>query len=69
MVAKQLRTVFHKMLPRPRAVFAGGATSQIRVVFEVWAVASRFQDEGQSPDEGTDSCARLPAPTMKAGTT
>jgi hypothetical protein len=30
------------------------------VVFEVWAVDSRFPDEGQSPDEGTDSAARLP---------
>jgi hypothetical protein len=39
MVAKQLRTVFNQTLPRPRAVLAGGATSQIRAVFEVWFVA------------------------------
>jgi hypothetical protein len=38
MVANQLRTVFNQTLPRPRAVLAGGATSQIRVVFEVWFV-------------------------------
>jgi hypothetical protein len=30
------------------------------VVFEVWVVASRYEDEGQSPDEGTDSSASLP---------
>ena len=60
MVAKQLRTVFHQTLPRLRAVLAGGATSQIAAVFEVWAVARRYEHEGQSPDEGTDSCARLP---------
>jgi hypothetical protein len=30
------------------------------VVFEVWAVNSRFQNEGQSPDEGAGSSARLP---------
>lgn len=60
MVAKQLRTVFYRTLPRLRAVLTGGATSQITVVFEVWAVASRYEDEGQSPDEGTDSSARLP---------
>ena len=67
MVAKQLRTVFNEMLPRPRAVLAGGATSQIRVVFEVWVVASRYEDEGQSPEEGTDSCARLPFRETGAG--
>jgi hypothetical protein len=60
MVAKQLRTVFYKMLPRRRAVFAGGATSQIRVVFEVWVVASMYEDEGRSPDEGAGSSDRLP---------
>ena len=67
MVAKQLRTVFNEMLPRPPAVLAGGATSQIRVVFEVWVVASRYEDEGQSPDEGTDSPARLPFRETGAG--
>ena len=67
MVAKQLRTVFSEMLPRPRAVLAGGATSQIRVVFEVWVVASRYEDEGQSPDEATDSPARLPFRETGAG--
>jgi len=60
MVAEQLRTVFHQTLPRPLAVFAGGATPQIRVVFEVWVVASMDEDEGQSPDEGVDSSAKLP---------
>ncbi len=60
MVARQLRTVFYKMLPRRRAVFAGGATSQIRVVFEVWVVASMYEDEGRSPDEGAGSSDRLP---------
>ena len=35
MVAKRIRTVFHPALPRLRAVLAGGATSQIAVVFEV----------------------------------
>jgi hypothetical protein len=48
------------MLPRRRAVFAGGATSQIRVVFEVWVVASMYEDEGRSPDEGAGSSDRLP---------
>ena len=56
----QLRSVFNRALPRLRAVLAGGATSQIAAVFEVWAVASRYEDEGRSPDKGTDSCARLP---------
>jgi hypothetical protein len=60
MVAKQLRTVFYRTLPRLRAVLAGGATSQIRVVFEVWVVASRYEDEGQPPDERADSEAALP---------
>ena len=49
MVAKQLRTVFNQTLPRLRAVLAGGATSQIRVVLEVWVVASNYDDEGRSP--------------------
>jgi hypothetical protein len=67
MVAKQLRTVFHRALPRRRAVLAGGATPQIRVVFEVWVVASRYEDEGQSPDEGADSGAALPFRQPGAG--
>jgi len=33
----------------------------------VWAVASRYEDEGQSPEEGTDSCARLPFRETGAG--
>jgi hypothetical protein len=60
MVAKQFRTVFNKALPRPRAVFAGGATSQIRVVFEVRVVASKYDDEGRSPDAGAESYDQLP---------
>jgi hypothetical protein len=60
MVAKQLRTVFYQTLPRLRAVLAGGATSQIRVVFEVWVVASKYDDEGRSPDDGAESYDRLP---------
>jgi hypothetical protein len=67
MVAEQLRTVFHKMLPRLRAVLAGGATSQIAVVSEVWVVASRYEDEGQSPDERADSSASLPFRETGAG--
>jgi len=67
MVAKQLRTVFHRTLPRPRAVLAGGATSQIRMVFEVLVVASRYEDEGQSPDEEADSGATLPFRETGAG--
>jgi hypothetical protein len=47
-------------LPRLRAVFAGGATSQIRVAFEVWVVASDYDDEGRSPDDGAESYDRLP---------
>ena len=71
MVAKQLRSVFHRMLPRQRAVLAGGATSQIRVVFEVWFVASRYEDEGQSPYVGADLPSRevgagRPGPTTPA---
>jgi len=60
MVARQLRTVFNQTLPRLRAVLAGGATSQIRVVFEVWVVASKYDDEGRSPDDGAESYDRLP---------
>ena len=60
MVARQLRTVFNQTLPRLRAVLAGGATSQIRVVFEVWVVASSYDDEGRSPDDGAESYDRLP---------
>ena len=60
MVAKQLRTVFNQTLPRLRAVLAGGATSQIRVVLEVWVVASKYDDEGRSPDDGAESYDRLP---------
>ena len=30
-------------------------------------MASRYEDEGQSPDEGTDSCARLPFRETGAG--
>jgi hypothetical protein len=67
MVAKQLRSVFHRMLPRRRAVLAGGATSQISVVFEVWVVASRYEDEGQPPDDGADYGARLPFRETGAG--
>jgi hypothetical protein len=37
------------------------------VVFEVWVVASRNQDEGQSPDEGADSGAALPFRKTGAG--
>ena len=59
--------MFNRTLPRLRAVSTGGATSQIRVVFEVWVVASRYEDEGQSPDEGTDSSARLPFREAGAG--
>ena len=59
MVAKQFRTVFNQTLPRPRAVLAGGATSQIRVVFEVWVVASKHDDEGRSPGDGAESYDRL----------
>jgi hypothetical protein len=51
MVAKQLRTVFH----------------QITVVFEVRVVASRYEDEGQSPDERADSSAALPSRETGAG--
>jgi hypothetical protein len=47
------------MLPRRRAVLAGGATSQIRVVFEVWAVGSRFRDEGRSPMTSTEARAEV----------
>jgi hypothetical protein len=54
-------------LPRPRAVLAGGATSQIAVVFEVWVVASMYEDDGQSPDEGTGSSERLPYRETGAG--
>jgi hypothetical protein len=60
MVANQLRTVFNQTLPRLRAVLADGATSQIRVVFEVWVVASKYEDEGRSPDDGAESYDRLP---------
>ena len=67
MVAEQLRTVFNRTLPRLRAVLAGGATSQIAVVFEVLVVASRYEDEGQSPDEGADSAAALPFRETGAG--
>ena len=67
MVAKQLRTVFNQTLPRLRAVLAGGATSQIRVIFEVWVVASKDEDEDRSPDEGTGSCDRLPFRETGAG--
>jgi hypothetical protein len=52
--------VFNKTLPRLRAVLAGGATSQIRAVFEVWVVASNYDDEGRSADDGAESCDRLP---------
>ena len=52
--------MFNKTLPRLRAVLAGGATSQIRVVFEVWVVASKYDDEGRSPDDGAESYDRLP---------
>ena len=67
MVANQLRTVFNQTLPRPRAVLAGGATSQIRVVFEVWVVASMYEDEGRSPDDGAESYDRLPFRENGAG--
>jgi hypothetical protein len=67
MVAKQLRTVFNQTLPRRRAVLAGGATSQIRVIFEVWVVASKDEDEGRSPDEGPDFYDRLPFRETGAG--
>ena len=67
MVAKQLRTVFHRALPDPRALSAGGATSQIAVVFEVRAVASRYEDDGQPPDGGADSGAALPIRETGAG--
>ena len=60
MVANQLRTVFDRTLPRPRPVLAGGATSQIRVVLEVWVVASKYDDEGRSPGDGAESYDRLP---------
>jgi len=67
MVAEQIRTVFNKTLPRLRAVLAGGATSQIRMIFEVRVVASRDEDEDGSPDEGTDSYDRLPFRETGAG--
>ena len=41
-------------------MLAGGATSQIAVVFEVWVVASMYEDDGRSPDEGPGSADRLP---------
>jgi hypothetical protein len=34
--------------------------SQIRIVFEVCVVASRYPDEGQSASDDGDSCAGLP---------
>jgi len=33
----------------------------------VWVVASRYEDEGQSPDEGAESSARLPFRETGAG--
>ena len=48
-------------------MLAGGATSQIAVVFEVWVVASMYEDDGQSPDEGTGSSERLPYRETGAG--
>jgi hypothetical protein len=60
MVAKQLRTVFDTDVAPPAGRVAGGATSQIAVVFEVWVVASMYEDDGQSPDEGTGFSDRLP---------
>ena len=60
MVAKQLRTVFDTDVAPPAGRVAGGATSQIAVVFEVWVVASMYEDDGRSPDEGPGSADRLP---------
>jgi hypothetical protein len=63
MVADQLRTVFHRIdgpVPRRRAVLAGGALHQIRIVFEVYVVDSKYPDEGQSASDDGDSGARLP---------
>jgi|SRR5580658_823793 hypothetical protein len=36
-------------------------------VFEVWVVASKYEDESQSPDERADSAARLPFREAAAG--
>lgn len=67
MVANQLRIVFTGVAPAGQAVLAGGATSQAAVVFEVWVVASRYEDEGQSPDERAESSAALPIRETGAG--
>ena len=58
MVAEQLRTVFHPVLPRPRGRVSGRGS--ITAVIEVWVVAGRYEDEDQSPDGGADSPGRLP---------
>jgi hypothetical protein len=34
--------------------------SRIAATVEVWVVASKYEDEGQSPDEGADLPAELP---------
>ena len=44
MVANQLRTVF----------------TEIAAAVEVWVVASKYEDEGESPDEGAELPAELP---------
>ena len=44
MVANQLRTVF----------------IEIAAAAEVWVVASKYEDEGESPDEGAELPAELP---------
>jgi hypothetical protein len=44
---------------------------KLRSVFdrrsEVWVVASKYEDEGQSPDEWADSSAKLPFREAAAG--
>jgi hypothetical protein len=50
-------------MPRHRAARTGGASSQIRIVFEVRVVASKYPGEGQPASDDGDSCAALPLRT------
>jgi hypothetical protein len=72
MVANQLRTVFHRIyetVPRHQAAQAGGVSSQIRIVFEVCVVASKYPDESLSANDNGDAGAELPFRTGGIGRT
>jgi hypothetical protein len=47
-------------MPPPQAAWAGKASPQARIVFEVYVVASYYPDEGRSAGEGDDPCPGLP---------